>query len=136
MDAFRTIAAFVVSVAGAACAPYGGGAALPTSTGRYLQFKHPVSGVVGLQITFPTPEGCAGMLSTVRSNKEMLPYIACASAPTSPVLPARATVRNKTYVFLVDIEAVSLSECKSFVDSIMNSEGKENLELAAPCARR
>ena len=104
-----------------------------------MQIKHPVSGVVGLQMTFPSPEGCAGMLSTVRWKsefKEMLPFFACVSMTASSSLPARATVRNKTYAFLIDIEAVSLSECKAFVDGMMNSEGKENLEVAAPCEPR
>ena len=121
------------------CAPYGGGASLPSSAGRHLQFKHPVSGVVGVQMTFPTSEGCAGMIQYVRwkpESKEMLPFIACVGTTISPPLPARATVRNKTYAFLLDIEAITLAECKAFVDGMMNSEGKENLEVAAACASR
>lgn len=139
MNFAKIAAALAFAGACVSCTSYVGGALLPTSTGRYMQFKHPASSVVAFQMSFPTPEGCAGMMATLRykpESKEMLPFVACVSTSASSSLPARATVRNKTYVFLADVEALSVGACKEFVDGMMNSDGKENLELVAPCAPR
>ena len=137
---YRISSATLVAAASCiGCTSGGLGVASSASVGRYLQFKHPVAGVVALQMTFQTPPGCAGMLATLRYNpslKEMLPYFACVDTSVSTALPSHAVVRNKIYSFLVDIEVINLSECKTLVDSMMNSEGKENLEVVAPCKNR
>ena len=139
MNFATTAAILAISAATVSCAGHGGGASLPALSGRYLQVKHPVSSVVAFQMAFPSPESCVGMLAALRyksESKEMLPFFACVGTTASSTLPARATLRNKTYAFVVDVETVSVNECKSFVEGMLKSDGKENLEVVAPCAPR
>lgn len=139
MNFATTAAILTVAAATVSCAGHGGGASVPAVSGRYLQVEHPVSSVVAFQMAFPSQEGCAGMLATLRhkpESKELLPFFACVDTSASSALPARATLRNRTYAFVFDVEAVSVGECKSFVEGMLKSDGKENLEVVAPCAPR
>ena len=102
-----------------------------------MQFKHPESGTVAMQMTLPTPDGCSGLLALYRSNKEIkefAKFISCNSTSVSSSLPARATVRNKLYAFLVEVEALTAGECNSATQSMMEGDGGENLEIVAACA--
>jgi hypothetical protein len=135
----HAVAAAAIAAAIAGCA--GPGAALPPMqvNGRYLQAKHPVSGVPALQIALPNQEGCASMLAVMRQqdpNNYLISLWSCSANSASASLPTRATVRNKTYAFLLDVEAISMQECKESVDGMMNSKGKDNLEVVSACATK
>jgi hypothetical protein len=111
----------------------------PKQNDRYLQIKHPISGVVGYQIALPSSDACSGMLGMVDSNeksKGMKPFFVCSSTSASATLPARATVRNKVYSFIFDVEAINLKECNSVLEGMMASEGKDNLEVVSLCAAK
>jgi len=108
----------------------------PTQYNRYLQFKHPISGTVAFQIAFPNPDGCKGMLAMVNFDEKsnsMKSFFVCTSNSASATLPIRATIRNKVYSFILDLEAINSQECNSFLKGMMNGEAKDNLEVISPC---
>ncbi len=132
-----TIASLSATIFG--CATPDGRSTPASSARKYLQFRHPVTGVPAFQVALPNSDGCVGMLATMRTKQganDLLAYWSCVDTSASSSLPARATVRNKTYAFVFDIEAISLQECSSFVEAMLNSEGKDNLELVRTCAQR
>jgi hypothetical protein len=136
--ALRHVVAAVVALLTGCAAP---GMNIPPmqANGKYLQFKHPVAGVPAFQVALPSPEGCTGMLASMRqqqSNNALVQFWSCAANSASSSLPTRATFRNKTYAFLFDVEAISMEECKSAVEGLLNSEGKNNLEVVSSCTAK
>ena len=44
----------------------------------------------------------------------------CSDVSISPSLPYRATIRDKTYGHLIDVESRAMSDCVDFVDGLTN----------------
>jgi hypothetical protein len=101
-----------------------------------MQWRHPVSGAPAFQVTLPSTEGCVAMLAmfqrTHASNPAMS-FWSCTGTSVSPSLKARSILRNKTYAYLLDVEAITNEECVAFVEAAMANEGKENIEVVSPC---
>ena len=106
------------------------------ASGRHLQARHSVSGLVALQIPHTTAQACATSLDSIRRAPEasaFAPYVACANDSASASLQSRATLRDRTNSFLFDVEVISVADCQKFVDAWLIAE-KDKLELVAPCA--
>ena len=115
------------------------------STGKYFQIRHPVNEVVGIQLTFLNEKACQDMKAIAayerkkenseeskNLEKSFSRLVSCSNASASQSLPYRATIRNKVYGFLLDIETISLQECITFLDQMI-TEGKEALEIVSAC---
>jgi hypothetical protein len=121
------IAALLACVAVTGCANL--------SAGRFLQAKHPASGVVFAQVVYPNPESCSAELVAMRmtpETRDAAALLACSATSASHLLPSRATLRDRTYAYLFDFEAVNVSECTKAVDRILATE-KGRIEIVAPC---
>lgn len=110
-----------------------------TPSGRFLQVKHPMSGTVFMQMTFPTTEGCGYFLTMMDGDKDtkgLLPFSKCAAVSSSSTLDYRAVLRNKPYQFMLEIETTSMTDCSQQVDSSVAGSNKENIEIIAPCKKK
>lgn len=109
------------------------------STGRFLQINHPATGLVGVQFTTPNTDFCRSMLAMYKytpETKEMAKSSSCSKISASDVLPVRATIRNISQNFYLDVETRSVPECKGLIEEIMDNKYKENLEIVSECAMR
>lgn len=133
----KNLTAIILPILVAACAsfPY---SVVKNTSGRYGQFREPISGIVGLQMTFPSSEGCAVWLQTLSRAEEGKPFrdfFACTNTSVSASLPYRSTLRNKSYGYLVDTETISLPECIRITDKVKKQHA-ESIEVVAPCKKK
>lgn len=106
---------------------------------HYYQVRHPLSGGVAFQMSMPTAQACRWMMARTRADKdmkEMAEFFSCASTSASLALPTRAIIKNKVHGFMLELEAISLSECKAFVNGMLKAENRETLELVADCKQK
>jgi len=99
-----------------------------------------VNEVVASQLTFPNEKGCQFMIVSAKkeNNAEsifLLKLMSCSNTSASQNLPYRATIRNKVYGFLIDVEVITLKECEAFIGSFMESS-KEDLEIVSACKEK
>jgi hypothetical protein len=102
--------------------------------GRYYQWVHPISGAVAFQMAMPNAQGCSFLLKTAIANPKAAAFsntLRCSLVSASKQLDAIGTIRNKTYNFVVDVEAISVDECQVFIDSVIRSA--PIIEQVAPC---
>jgi hypothetical protein len=106
------------------------------TSGRYLQVRHPMNGVVSAQFTFPTADGCAFVLKIFlksEEGKDFHKFSTCTESTASQALPFRATMRNKAVGFLYDLETLSLADCTQGVSDMLKGSNSENVEVVASC---
>jgi hypothetical protein len=106
---------------------------------RYLQFRSPINQVVGLQLTFPNGAGCDSALKVIiknDSNNDLQGMLNCTENSSAQTLPFRATTRNIAYGFLVDVESITIFECKELVDGLSKIPEGQNVEIVSPCQKK
>ena len=107
----------------------------PASSGRYFQFKHPVSGLTVMQYTLPTAEGCGVMLSSISaSNKDFASFARCTDSSASQEMRSRATLYDKTFRYSFDLETITLSVCEQAVKDFLKSASPDSVSINAPCS--
>ncbi|CAN7467199.1 hypothetical protein LJR175_003113 [Variovorax sp. LjRoot175] len=134
MKRLASLAAIALSFLAAACTS--SPPSLWGTSGRYLQVRNPMNGVVSAQFTFPTADGCAFILKLwLKSDdgKDFHKFSACTESTASQALPFRATLRNKAAGFLYDLETASLTECTEGLSGMLKGSNRENLEVVASC---
>lgn len=112
---------------------------MPAGQGRYLLFRHPITGDVAFQLSFASDAACSGALALMQSQDRddpMLKYVRCSTESHTAYLPVRAVVRNIPHNFLLDIATKSLQDCEEFVAKATTREGKENVEVVAKCSSK
>jgi hypothetical protein len=135
---FTSIAGALLLLSSAGCAQLVNNS-ISSAPSRYLQVTHPVTDAVVLQLTLPNERGCEGMLTISKyenRDKDLMDLMACSSVSASRHLPFRATARNTAYDFLIDLEAVTLNECLSFIAGAKNGSNGKDYELVSDCKRK
>jgi alpha-L-fucosidase len=102
---------------------------------KYYQLNHGFNNSTIVQIITPNEKACNFMKAN--TLEDMKPFCVCTEVSASNTLPYRATIRNKTHGFVVDLEAKNLLECTAIVDGVLNTkEGKASLELVSECKKK
>ncbi|MDP1989978.1 MAG: hypothetical protein Q8K00_03065 [Syntrophales bacterium] len=118
-----------------------------SSTVKYLQFRHPVNDVVYMQIILPNEKACQNTKGTMvfgignkygeESIKSFLNNSSCSDAATSQSLPYQATLRDKVFDYLLDIEFSGPRVCTQILDEMKQQDGsKESFEILSSCAKK
>jgi hypothetical protein len=105
--------------------------------GRFWQVRHPMSGIVVMQFSFPDAERCASLIRnmsfrTEATAKQTASVSSCRSESASRNMRARATLRDKTGNYLFDVETSVPSICKSLVNDVVR-DSKGAVEVVAGC---
>lgn len=109
----------------------------PTSSGRYFQFKHPISGLTVMQYTLPTAEGCNVMLQSIyASDKNLASFARCIDSSASQDMRGRATLYDKTFRYSFDLETITLGVCEQAVKDFLKSAPPDSVSINAPCSAK
>ncbi|MBS0448300.1 MAG: hypothetical protein JSR59_20425 [Proteobacteria bacterium] len=108
-------------------------------TGRYLQFRSPMTNVVVAELAFPSAEGCAFVLRGMGAGDDKARMIATigACSPTSAFgsLGAHATLRDTTGGYLFDLETLDLARCETALAAFLR-DTVGTFEKASGCRNR
>ena len=105
--------------------------------GRFLQVRHPMSGDIVVQFSFPNAEGCASLLRSLSSRaevtaKQTATVSSCRGESASREMRARATLHDKTGNYLFNVETSVPSICRSLVNDVVR-DSRDAVELVADC---
>jgi hypothetical protein len=112
------------------------GCASVGSTGRYFQFRNPMTGLVVAQVTYPTRPGCAFVLRGLAhgddQGQQAAELAACSDVSASKELHAIATLRDTQGSYLFDIETGSIAECTGATSNMIR-DSKGAIQMVADC---
>jgi len=109
----------------------------PTSTGRYLQAKHPISGLNVFQFVLPTADGCAVTLVAMSAKEKALAGVfRCGDGFPSQEMKARTTLYDKTFRYSFDLETMTLGLCESVLKDFLTSAGPDAVTVITPCSAK